>query len=80
PVQTTIEPDYMLAISPRMTSEDIEALGHEMHTELRRHAKALHDSLLLVFKRVEAVEKQHEKLDSKNKLLQKYIGDITSMS
>ncbi|KAH8744599.1 hypothetical protein F5883DRAFT_389667, partial [Diaporthe sp. PMI_573] len=61
------------AMSPRMTSEDIEALGHEMHTELRRHAKALHDSLLLIFKRVEAVEKQHEKLDSKNKLLQKYI-------
>ncbi|KAH6988287.1 hypothetical protein BKA56DRAFT_578605, partial [Ilyonectria sp. MPI-CAGE-AT-0026] len=50
-----------------------------MHTELRRHAKALHDSLLLVFKRVEAVEKQHQKLGSKNKLLQKYIGDITRM-
>ncbi|KAH6976731.1 hypothetical protein EDB80DRAFT_899889 [Ilyonectria destructans] len=111
PVETTIEPDDLRAMSPRMTSEDVEALEREMHTELRRlvktmgsavnvrcvrgwpswelltdvcscgsrHAKALQDSLLLIFNRVEAVKKGHEKLDSNNKLLQKYIGDLTSM-
>ncbi|KAH8743857.1 hypothetical protein F5883DRAFT_440494 [Diaporthe sp. PMI_573] len=79
PVETTIEPDDLRAMSPRMTSEDVEALEREMHTELRRHAKALQDSLILVFNHVEAVKKGHEKLDSNNKLLQKYIGDLTSM-
>ncbi|KAH6974878.1 hypothetical protein EDB80DRAFT_546207, partial [Ilyonectria destructans] len=78
PVETTIEPDDLRAMSPRMTSEDVEALEREMHTELRRHAKALQDSLLLIFNRVEAVKKGHEKLDSNKKLLQKYIGDLTS--
>ncbi|KAH8654286.1 hypothetical protein BGZ61DRAFT_373698, partial [Ilyonectria robusta] len=79
PVETTIQPDDLRAMSPRMTSEDVEALEREMHTELRRHAKALQDSLLLIFNRVEAVKKGHEKLDSSNKLLQKCIGDLTSM-
>ena len=36
PVETTIEQDDLRAMSPRMTSEDIEALEREMHTELRR--------------------------------------------
>ena len=44
-----------------------------------RHAKALQDSLLLIFNHVEAVKKGHEKLVSNNKLLKKYIGDLTSM-
>ncbi|KAH7109356.1 hypothetical protein EDB81DRAFT_833990 [Dactylonectria macrodidyma] len=77
PIETTIEPDGMRAMSPRMTSEDVEALEREMHTELRRHAKALQGSLLLIFNRVETVKKGHEKLNSNNKLLQKYIGDLT---
>ncbi|KAH6988747.1 hypothetical protein EDB80DRAFT_588729, partial [Ilyonectria destructans] len=63
----------------RMTSEDVEALECEMHTELRQHAKALQDSLLLIFNRVEAVKKGHDRLDSNNKLLQKYIGGLTSL-
>ncbi|KAH7114584.1 hypothetical protein B0J13DRAFT_460195 [Dactylonectria estremocensis] len=79
PVETTIEPDGLQAMSPPMTSEEVEALEREMHTELRRHAKALQDSLLLIFNLVEAVKEGHEKLDSNNKVLQKYIGDLTSM-
>ncbi|KAH7120190.1 hypothetical protein B0J13DRAFT_166918 [Dactylonectria estremocensis] len=79
PVETTIELDDLRAMSPRMTSEEVEALEREIHTELRRHARALQDSLLLIFNLVEAVKEGHEKLDSNNKVLQKYIGDLTSM-
>ncbi|KAK2470375.1 hypothetical protein H9L39_17992 [Fusarium oxysporum f. sp. albedinis] len=79
PVETTTEPDGMRAMSPRMASDDVEALEREMHADLRRHAKALQDSLLLISNRVEAIRKGHEKLDSNNKLLHKYIGDLTSM-
>jgi hypothetical protein len=39
----------------------------------------LRDSLLLVFNRVEAVEKGYEKLDSNEKVLQKYMEDLTSI-
>lgn len=111
PVETTIELDDLRAMSPRMTSEEVEALEREIHTELRRlvetmgsavnascirgwplwelltdvcscgsrHARALQDSLLLIFNLIEAVKEGHEKLDSNNKVLQKYIGDLTSM-
>ncbi|KAH6871153.1 hypothetical protein B0T10DRAFT_500819 [Thelonectria olida] len=58
-----------------MSAEGYYVVGHIKYgcCWRSRPAKALHDSLLLVFKRVEAVEKQHEKLERKNKLLQKYI-------
>ncbi|KAG7424978.1 hypothetical protein Forpi1262_v014173 [Fusarium oxysporum f. sp. raphani] len=87
PLETAIEPDDTQAMSPRMTSEEVEALKCEMHTELRRlvktiespHAKALRDSLLLIFNRIEAVEKGNMKLDSNKKALQKYMEDLTSM-
>jgi hypothetical protein len=39
----------------------------------------LQDSLLLIFSRVEAVEKVYEKLDSNGKVLQKYMEDLTSI-
>jgi hypothetical protein len=45
-----------------------------------RHAKVLHDSLLEIFNRIEAVKEEHDKLDSNNKFLQKYIGDLMSTS
>ncbi|SCO78468.1 related to bZIP transcription factor [Fusarium oxysporum] len=79
PLETAIEPDDIQAMSPRMTSEEVEALKREMHTELHRHAKALRDSLLLIFNLVEAVEKGHEKLDSNEKVLQKYMEYLTSI-
>ncbi|QKD56915.2 uncharacterized protein FOBCDRAFT_227420, partial [Fusarium oxysporum Fo47] len=79
PLETAIEPDDTQAMSPRMTSEEVEALKCEMHTGLHRHAKALQDSLLLIFNRIEAAEKGNEKLDSNKKVLQKYIEDLTSM-
>ncbi|KAI8648690.1 hypothetical protein NCS57_01481100 [Fusarium keratoplasticum] len=40
-IETTTKPDGMRAMSPRMASDDVEALEREMHAELRRHAKAL---------------------------------------
>lgn len=45
-----------------------------------RHAKALQDSLLTLFNRIEAVKEEHDKLDSNNKFLQKYIGDLMTTS
>ena len=45
-----------------------------------RHAKALQDSLVSIFNRIEAVREEHDKLDSNNKFLQKYIGDLMSTS
>lgn len=47
---------------------------------LDRHAKALQESLLMIFNRIEAVKEEHDKLDSNNKFLQKYIGDLMSTS
>jgi short coiled-coil protein len=40
----------------------------------------LQDSLLTIFHRIEAVREEHDKLDSNNKFLQKYIGDLMSTS
>jgi len=67
-------------MSPRRTSEDIQTLGKEAREELQRHAKALQDSLVNLFNRIEAVKEEHDKLDSHNKFLQKYIGDLMSTS
>lgn len=47
---------------------------------VNRHAKALQESLLMIFNRIEAVKEEHDKLDSNNKFLQKYIGDLMSTS
>ncbi len=47
---------------------------------LSRHAMALQESLLMLFHRIEAVKEEHDKLDSNNKFLQKYIGDLMSTS
>ncbi|KAF4435806.1 putative bzip transcription factor protein [Fusarium austroafricanum] len=79
PLETAIEPDDTQAMSPRMTSEEVEALKREMHTELHRHAATLRDSLLLILNRAEAVEKGYEKLHSNQKVLQKYMEDLTSI-
>ncbi|KAL2161724.1 hypothetical protein VTH06DRAFT_8286 [Thermothelomyces fergusii] len=72
--------DDVRAMSPRRTSEDIQTLGKEAREELQRHAKALQESLLILFNRIEAVKEEHDKLDSHNKFLQKYIGDLMSTS
>ncbi|KXX74236.1 Short coiled-coil protein B [Madurella mycetomatis] len=80
PVDMPIGPDDVRAMSPRRTSEDIETLGKEAREELQRHAKALQDSLLILFNRIEAVKEEHDKLDSHNKFLQKYIGDLMTTS
>jgi hypothetical protein len=67
-------------MSPRRSSEDIDRLGREAREEMRRHAKALQDSLISIFNRIEAVREEHDKLDNNNKFLQKYIGDLMSTS
>jgi len=67
-------------MSPRRTSEDLEVIGLEARNELQKHAKLLQDSLLSLFHRIEAVREEHDKLDSNNKFLQKYIGDLMSTS
>ncbi|CRK15156.1 hypothetical protein HYQ45_008863 [Verticillium longisporum] len=76
PIEQSFGPDDVRAMSPRRTSEDIEALGREAREELKRHAKALQESLLTIFHRIEAVREEHDKLDNNNKFLQKYIGDL----
>ncbi|KAJ4297368.1 hypothetical protein N0V88_004286 [Collariella sp. IMI 366227] len=80
PVEMQIGPDDVRAMSPRRTSEDIESLGKEAREELQRHAQALQESLVTLFNRIEAVKEEHDKLDSHNKFLQKYIGDLMSTS
>jgi hypothetical protein len=49
-------------------------------TNLGRHARALQDSLVTLFNRIEAVKEEHDKLDNHNKFLQKYIGDLMTTS
>ncbi|KJZ80063.1 hypothetical protein HIM_00777 [Hirsutella minnesotensis 3608] len=73
-------PDDVRAMSPRRTSEDIDKMGKEAREELHRHAKALQESLITIFNRIEAVREEHDKLDNNNKFLQKYIGDLMSTS
>ncbi|KAH8675561.1 hypothetical protein BX600DRAFT_507787 [Xylariales sp. PMI_506] len=80
PIPSYIEPGDVRAMSPRRTSEDLESMGREAREELRRHAKALQDSLHMLFDRIEAVKSEHDKLDNNNKFLQKYIGDLMSTS
>jgi len=80
PVDVQPGVDDVRAMSPRRTSEDIQTLGKEARAELERHAKALQDSLVTLFNRIEAVKEEHDKLDSHNKFLQKYIGDLMSTS
>ncbi|KAK1770174.1 hypothetical protein QBC33DRAFT_313449 [Phialemonium atrogriseum] len=80
PVETELDPDDVRSMSPRRTTEDIEALGKEARNELKRHAKALQESLLTIFHRIEAVKEEHDKLDNNNKFLQKYIGDLMATS
>jgi len=75
-----IELDEARAMSPRRSSEDIESLGKEARDELEKHAKALQESLVVLFNRIEAVKEEHDKLDSHNKFLQKYIGDLMTTS
>ncbi|KAH7471366.1 hypothetical protein FOMA001_g13294 [Fusarium oxysporum f. sp. matthiolae] len=79
PVKITTEPDGMRAMSPRMASDDVEALKREIHAGLHRRAKALQDSLLLISNRIEAIKKGNEKLDSNNEFLHKSIKDLTGM-
>jgi len=80
PVEPQLGPDDVRSMSPRRTSEDIETLGKAAREELQRHAKALQDSLLILFDRIEAVKEEHDKLDNNNKFLQKYIGDLMTTS
>ncbi|KAI1259280.1 hypothetical protein F5Y18DRAFT_433428 [Xylariaceae sp. FL1019] len=75
PIEHLYEPDDVRAMSPRRTSEDLEVLGREAREELH---KALQESLLMIFNRIEAVKEEHDKLDSNNRFLQKYIGDLMS--
>lgn len=80
PIELKVGPDDVRAMSPRRTSEDLENLGKEAREELQKHAKALQDSLLILFNRIEAVKEEHDKLDNNNKFLQKYIGDLMTTS
>ncbi|KAK4150166.1 hypothetical protein C8A00DRAFT_18257 [Chaetomidium leptoderma] len=79
-IELHVGPGDVGAMSPRRTSEDIQTLGQEAREELQRHAKALQDSLVTLFNRIEAVKEEHDKLDNNNKFLQKYIGDLMSTS
>ncbi|KAI8664674.1 hypothetical protein NCS57_00509500 [Fusarium keratoplasticum] len=80
PIEPNFGPDDVRAVSPRRTSEELDKIGKEAREEMRRHADALQDSLLAIFSRIEAVREEHDKLDNNNKVLQKYISDLTSTS
>lgn len=76
----TFDADDARAMSPRRTSEDLEKMGQDARRQLSQQAKILHESLLEIFNRIDAVKQEHDKLDSNNKFLQKYIGDLMSTS
>ncbi|KIH94052.1 bzip transcription factor [Sporothrix schenckii 1099-18] len=80
PIETRLDPGDVRAMSPRRTSEDLEQLGRQTRAEVRKHAKMLQDSLLMIFHRIQAVKEEHDKLDNNNKFLQKYIGDLMTTS
>ncbi|EPE06978.1 bZIP transcription factor [Ophiostoma piceae UAMH 11346] len=80
PIETILDPGDVRAMSPRRTSEDLEQLGRQTRDEVRKHAKMLQDSLLMIFHRIQAVKEEHDKLDNNNKFLQKYIGDLMTTS
>lgn len=44
PLETTVEPGDTQAMSPRMTSEEVEVLKCEMHVELHRLVKTIESS------------------------------------
>ncbi|KAI1824483.1 hypothetical protein F4861DRAFT_538943 [Xylaria intraflava] len=69
------------AMSPRRTTEDLEALGRETREELHRQVYTAAITIWVFgFSAYEAVKEEHDKLDSNNKFLQKYIGDLMSTS
>ncbi|KAH6709221.1 hypothetical protein DL95DRAFT_402981 [Leptodontidium sp. 2 PMI_412] len=72
--------DDARAMSPRRSSQDLEKMSEDAKVQLNEHAKILQKSLLEIFNRIEAVKEEHDKLDSNNKFLQKYIGDLMSTS
>lgn len=78
--EEVFDEDDARAMSPRRTSKDLEKMSQEARAQLSQHAKLLHESLLEIFNRIEAVKEEHDKLDSNNKFLQKYIGDLMSTS
>jgi hypothetical protein len=80
PVESEFGPDDVRAMSPRRTSEDIDRMGKAAREEMRSHARALQESLVTIFNRIEAVREEHDKLDNNNRFLQKYIGDLMSTS
>lgn len=79
-METRLDPGDVRAMSPRRTSEDLEQLGRQTRAEVRKHARMLQDSLLMIFNRIQAVKEEHDKLDNNNKFLQKYIGDLMTTS
>jgi len=72
--------DDARAMSPRRSSQDLEKMSQDAREQMNEQAKLLQNSLLEIFNRIEAVKEEHDKLDSNNKFLQKYIGDLMSTS
>ncbi|KAH8586985.1 hypothetical protein B0O99DRAFT_656598 [Bisporella sp. PMI_857] len=78
--EETFDPDDARTMSPRRNSEDLEKMGQDTKEKLSQHAENLQESLLKIFDRLEAVKEGHDKLDSNNKFLQKYIANLMSAS
>ncbi|KAH8595085.1 hypothetical protein B0O99DRAFT_512686 [Bisporella sp. PMI_857] len=78
--EETFDPDDARAMSPRRNSEDLEKMGQDTREKLSQHAKSVQESLLKIFNRLKAVKEEHDKLDSNNKFLQKYIANLMSTS
>lgn len=59
------------AMSPRRSNDEIEEMGEETRTQMEEQAKNLQANLLEIVERVESVKSEHEKLEGRNKFLQK---------
>ncbi|KAI9825637.1 MAG: hypothetical protein M1832_000981 [Thelocarpon impressellum] len=76
--------DDSVEVSPteetRKSVEEGEKEALEARQAMEERARAMQASLLALVDRVEAVKSEHDKLDSENKFLQSYIGELMSTS
>ncbi|KAG5357564.1 hypothetical protein CJU90_6404 [Yarrowia sp. C11] len=66
--------------SPRRDSSDIERISKEKVLVMHQEAQHMQESLAEIFDRIVKVKEEYEKLDTENKFLQDYIGNLMATS
>ncbi|KAI9665361.1 MAG: hypothetical protein M1831_001798 [Alyxoria varia] len=68
------------AMSPRRSSDELQAMGKDARSALEEEAKSLQDNIQEMLQRVASVKSEHQKLQSQNVFLQSYIGELMQSS